>query len=109
MKTSRTLPACHSIEWLQEAHKLTAQLRQIVKSLQSFAYSESPSSALRLDDVLAQTKDSKSGLYKLIQDGRFPPPFHVGRSSRWLQRDVDTLLEARSRSRLHRAIMEVAK
>ncbi len=100
--------ACHSLEWLHEASKLTAQLRHLVESLQFPVYREAHTSALRLRDVLAQTGDSKSGLYKMIKDGQFPAPFHVGRSSRWLQCDVDAWLAARSGSTLRRESMEVS-
>ncbi|SPY78931.1 helix-turn-helix transcriptional regulator [Providencia rustigianii] len=33
--------------------------------------------------------------YKLIQEGRFPKPIKLGRSSRWLKSEVDTWLKAR--------------
>jgi len=33
--------------------------------------------------------------YKLIQDGTFPKPIKLGRSSRWLQSEVDSWLQER--------------
>lgn len=33
--------------------------------------------------------------YKLIQEGQFPKPIKLGRSSRWLKSEVDTWLKAR--------------
>ncbi|GKW13708.1 Rha family transcriptional regulator [Pectobacterium carotovorum subsp. carotovorum] len=33
--------------------------------------------------------------YKLIQLGEFPKPIKLGRSSRWLQSDVETWLQQR--------------
>lgn len=33
--------------------------------------------------------------YKLIKDGEFPKPIKLGRSSRWLQSEVETWLQAR--------------
>ncbi|MFS7380698.1 helix-turn-helix transcriptional regulator [Rahnella inusitata] len=33
--------------------------------------------------------------YKLIQDGTFPKPIKLGRSSRWLQSEVETWLQER--------------
>lgn len=33
--------------------------------------------------------------YKLIQDGAFPKPIKLGRSSRWLQSEVETWLQQR--------------
>ena len=33
--------------------------------------------------------------YKLIQDGDFPKPIKLGRSSRWMQSEVEAWLQAR--------------
>lgn len=33
--------------------------------------------------------------YKLIQDGQFPKPIKLGRSSRWLQSDIEQWLQTR--------------
>ncbi len=33
--------------------------------------------------------------YKLIQDGEFPKPIKLGRSSRWLKSEVEQWLQAR--------------
>ncbi|EMP1179219.1 AlpA family transcriptional regulator [Proteus mirabilis] len=33
--------------------------------------------------------------YKLIQDGEFPKPIKLGRSSRWLKSEVENWLQAR--------------
>lgn len=33
--------------------------------------------------------------YKLIKDGEFPKPIKLGRSSRWLQSEVETWLQQR--------------
>ncbi|EGT0658926.1 AlpA family transcriptional regulator [Proteus mirabilis] len=33
--------------------------------------------------------------YKLIQDGEFPKPIKLGRSSRWLKSEVEDWLQAR--------------
>ncbi|MEY0282074.1 helix-turn-helix transcriptional regulator [Providencia rettgeri] len=33
--------------------------------------------------------------YKLIQDGEFPKPIKLGRSSRWLKSEVEKWLQAR--------------
>lgn len=33
--------------------------------------------------------------YKLIQDGTFPKPIKLGRSSRWLQSEVEAWLQQR--------------
>ncbi|AVQ86876.1 Rha family transcriptional regulator [Plesiomonas shigelloides] len=33
--------------------------------------------------------------YKLIKDGEFPKPIKLGRSSRWLESEVETWLQTR--------------
>jgi prophage regulatory protein len=33
--------------------------------------------------------------YKLIQDGEFPKPIKLGRSSRWLKSEIEQWLQAR--------------
>lgn len=33
--------------------------------------------------------------YKLIQDGKFPKPIKLGRSSRWLESEVEAWLQQR--------------
>ncbi|ECE0792869.1 helix-turn-helix transcriptional regulator [Salmonella enterica] len=35
--------------------------------------------------------------YKLIQEGKFPKPVKMGRSSRWIEREVKEWLEERIR------------
>ncbi|EJD6378616.1 helix-turn-helix transcriptional regulator [Providencia rettgeri] len=55
-----------------------------------------------LDDQCVDMKfiTSLTGLtdkwfYKLIQDGEFPKPIKLGRSSRWLKSEVEDWLQAR--------------
>ncbi len=55
-----------------------------------------------LDDQCVDMKfiTSLTGLtdkwfYKLIQDGQFPKPIKLGRSSRWLKSEVENWLHAR--------------
>ncbi|AVE40874.1 helix-turn-helix transcriptional regulator [Providencia stuartii] len=55
-----------------------------------------------LDDQLVDIKfiTHLTGLtdkwfYKLIQDGEFPKPIKLGRSSRWLKSEVEQWLQAR--------------
>lgn len=38
---------------------------------------------------------SDKWIYRLIKDGIFPKPIKLGRSSRWLQREVEAWLQAR--------------
>ncbi|WP_274369588.1 helix-turn-helix transcriptional regulator [Morganella morganii] len=45
--------------------------------------------------IVQLTGLSDKWFYKLIQDGQFPKPIKLGRSSRWLKSEVDTWLKAR--------------
>lgn len=38
---------------------------------------------------------SDKWFYKLIQDGEFPKPIKLGRSSRWLKSEIEQWLQAR--------------
>lgn len=38
---------------------------------------------------------SDKWFYKLVQEGKFPKPVKFGRSSRWIEREVQEWLEAR--------------
>ena len=53
---------------------------------------------LTLDEVLERTSVSRSGLYRLIQQGRFPEPTKVGeRMIRWHREDYEDWLLAQRR------------
>ncbi|EPK7484757.1 helix-turn-helix transcriptional regulator [Proteus mirabilis] len=41
------------------------------------------------------TRLTDKWFYKLIQDGEFPKPIKLGRSSRWLKSEVENWLQAR--------------
>ena len=45
--------------------------------------------AIRLRQVVDQTKIGKSKIYQMIKDGEFPAPFKAGASSLWLQSEVN--------------------
>ncbi|HDU8651728.1 helix-turn-helix transcriptional regulator [Morganella morganii] len=45
--------------------------------------------------IVQLTGLSDKWFYKLIQDGQFPKPIKLGRSSRWLKSEVDTWLKVR--------------
>lgn len=50
----------------------------------------------RLPAVLKQTGNSKSSLYAMIAEGRFPRPIKIGpRASAWLQNEVDAWVNER--------------
>ncbi|HDU8496040.1 helix-turn-helix transcriptional regulator [Morganella morganii] len=41
------------------------------------------------------TGSTDKWFYKLIQEGQFPKPIKLGRSSRWLKSEVEAWLQAR--------------
>ncbi len=63
-----------------------------------------PQKMLRRREVEARTCLSKSTLYRLISEGRFPRPVPLGKRARgWPEDEVDTWLEARRAERDARA------
>lgn len=44
---------------------------------------------VRLPYVIDRTSISRSSLYRMISDGRFPPPMKIGHCSVWLECDID--------------------
>lgn len=54
-----------------------------------------PNKALRLPAVIEKTGLSRSSIYRLIQEGKFPPPVKLSaRASAWFERDIDEWLNA---------------
>ncbi|RBQ35313.1 hypothetical protein C2125_06430 [Rahnella aquatilis] len=45
--------------------------------------------------ITIYTKMTDKWFYKLIQDGAFPKPIKLGRSSRWLKSEVETWMQQR--------------
>jgi len=45
--------------------------------------------------ITTYTKMTDKWFYKLIQDGAFPKPIKLGRSSRWLKSEVETWMQQR--------------
>lgn len=50
---------------------------------------------LRLREVLHRTGMSRSRAYACIADGLFPPPVKLGRTSAWVESEVDTWIKAK--------------
>ena len=44
---------------------------------------------LTLKEVIKKTGLKKSTIYKFIKTKNFPPPIKLGRSSRWVEGEVD--------------------
>lgn len=55
---------------------------------------EGPKRLLRMRDVAYQLSMSEAWLYKLVAEGRFPPPVKIGQASRYRQSDVDAWVAA---------------
>lgn len=45
--------------------------------------------------ITTYTKMTDKWFYKLIQDGAFPKPIKLGRSSRWFKSEVETWMQQR--------------
>ena len=45
--------------------------------------------------ITTYTKMSDKWFYKIIQDGVFPKPIKLGRSSRWLKSEVESWMQQR--------------
>lgn len=41
----------------------------------------------------------RSRIYALIDDGDFPPPIKIGRSSRWLKSEIDSWINTQAAAR----------
>lgn len=53
----------------------------------------------RLPDVLKRVGYSRSTIYQLIAEGKFPKPINLGeRAVAWLECDIDAWIEARIES-----------
>jgi len=51
------------------------------------------SKVLRLPAVIEKTGLSRSSIYRLIQDGKFPPPVKLSaRASAWFEHDINEWL-----------------
>ncbi len=61
-----------------------------------------PSTALlRQADVQRRTTLAKSTIYRMVRDGRFPRPIHLGssRAVAWLEEDIENWLADKISSR----------
>jgi len=61
-----------------------------------------PSTALlRRADVQRRTTLSKTTIYRMVKDGRFPRPIHLGscRAVAWLEEDIENWLADKIASR----------
>ena len=55
---------------------------------------------LRLAEVRARIPYSRSTIYQLIADGKFPKPFSLGaRAVAWLESDIDSWIASRVEKR----------
>lgn len=58
-----------------------------------------PQRLLRLQQVMAKTGVARTFIYDLIKRGRFPMPLKAGRSSLWIEAEIDQWIEALAASR----------
>jgi prophage regulatory protein len=56
---------------------------------------------IRARDVCSRIRVSRSGLYRMIQLGTFPPPKRLGgRTIAWLESDVDDWIDSKTTRRV---------
>jgi prophage regulatory protein len=53
-----------------------------------------PRRLIRIREVLYRTGLSRTGLYQRTGDGLFPAPIKLGRTSVWLESDIDAWIDA---------------
>jgi excisionase family DNA binding protein len=58
-------------------------------------FSDAPERLLRVRQVADRLGVSVPTVYRLIARGELVGPGHVGRSSRWRERDIDAFIRAR--------------
>jgi prophage regulatory protein len=60
---------------------------------------EKHSKLLRLEDVRGRVPYSRSTIYQLIAQGKFPKPISIGeRAVAWLESDIDAWIDSRIES-----------
>lgn len=71
-------------------------MQPVKRSVNSLAKEEEtkPRRLIRIREVLHLTGLSRSGLYKRIGYGLFPAPIKLGRTSVWLESDIDAWIDA---------------
>ncbi len=52
---------------------------------------------LNINEVLKATGVSRSALYKLVKEGTFPKPIHVGKHARWRVVTIQKWMERQER------------
>jgi prophage regulatory protein len=69
-----------------------------------------PVTFMRLPAVQARFPITKSGLYALVRDGRFPPPVKLTeRCSAWIDEEVDAVAAARAAALDHEATRDLVR
>lgn len=54
---------------------------------------------LTLEQVLDKVAVGKTLVYQMVSSGQFPAPIKFGRASRWVEREIDELIEAQMERR----------
>jgi prophage regulatory protein len=62
-----------------------------------------PRRLIRIREVLYRTGLSRTGLYQRTGDGLFPAPIKLGRTSVWLESDIDAWIDALLQNGIARA------
>jgi len=48
---------------------------------------------MTIAELMSELKLSRSTIYRIIKCGGFPPPHKIGKSSRWLKKEVQAYFE----------------
>ena len=67
-----------------------------IRALSQTSSSASEAGLITIKDVRALTKLGRSTLYRLMDDGAFPPPMRIGRSVRWPKSVIDEWIATRA-------------
>jgi predicted DNA-binding transcriptional regulator AlpA len=49
---------------------------------------------MTLKDLMTELKLSRSTIYRIIKCNGFPPPYKIGRSTRWLKKEVEAYFKS---------------
>ena len=63
------------------------------------ATSGTPPALLAFNPLSGYVSMGRSRVYALIDEGRFPPPIKIGRSSRWIKSEIDSWITEQASAR----------
>jgi prophage regulatory protein len=58
-----------------------------------------PKRLISLPEVMRKTASCRASVYKRVASGQFPRPVKIGRSTRWLEAEIDRWIDAAAHAR----------